>query len=360
MLANVGESWHASLMEQKSKGKPTGRAKGGLARMGGMSPQERRENAKKAAEARWEKKKMLKATHGSANHPLKIGDAELPCYVLEDGTRVLSQGGFTGALGMARGGSMIAGMNRLELFVSRKSVNPYISDDLANKFANPISFVTPEGNRALGFEATLLHDLCEAVLRAREAGTLQKQQLGIAAKCEILIRGFARVGIVALVDEATGYQRDREKEALSKILEAFIAKELQAWIQTFPAEFYEQMFRLRGLEFSSQSVQRPRYFGLLTNDIVYKRLAPGVLNELQRVTPRNEEGRPTAKYFQSLTSNIGYPKLKEHLGAVVALMKISKTWSSFMNHLNEHYPRLGDTPMLPMDYDQETDEGAGL
>jgi P63C domain-containing protein len=356
----LSRSWHGALMAGKSQREPTGRAKGGVARMRRMKPEERREHAKRAAEARWEKKKMLKATHGSANHPLKIGDAELPCYVLEDGTRVLSQGGFTGALGMARGGSMIAGMNRLELFVSRKSVNPYISDELAHKFANPISFVTPEGNRALGFEATLLHDLCEAVLRAREAGTLQRQQLGIAAKCEILIRGFARVGIVALVDEATGYQRDREKEALSKILEAFIAKELQAWIQTFPAEFYEQMFRLRGLEFSSKSVQRPRYFGLLTNDVVYKRLAPGVLNELQRVTPRNEEGRPTAKYFQSLTTNIGYPKLKEHLGAVVALMKISKTWSSFMNHLNEHYPRLGDTPMLPMDYDQEADEGAGL
>lgn len=347
-------------MGQKSESEIVGRAKGGVARMGKLSASERQENARKAASARWEKRKMLKATHGSANHPLKIGDAELPCYVLEDGTRALSQAGFTGALGMARGGSMIAGMNRLELFVSRKSVNPYISDELAKKFANPISFVTPEGNRANGFEATLLHDLCEAVLRARQAGTLQRQQLGIAAKCEILIRGFARVGIVALVDEATGYQRDREKDALSKILEAFIAKELQAWIQTFPAEFYEQMFRLRGLEFSSKSVQRPRYFGLLTNDIVYKRLAPGVLNELQRVTPRNEDGRPTAKYFQSLTANIGYPKLKEHLGAVVALMKISKTWASFMNHLNEHYPRLGDTPMLPMDYDQEKDEGAGL
>ena len=42
-----------------------------------------------------------------------IGDVEIPCYVLEDGRRVLTQGGFTGALGMARGGSMIAGMNHL-------------------------------------------------------------------------------------------------------------------------------------------------------------------------------------------------------------------------------------------------------
>lgn len=328
--------------------------------MKSLSPDERRQVASAAAKARWAKKKMLKATHGSANHPLKIGDAELPCYVLEDGTRVLSQGGFAGALGMARGGSMIAGMNRLELFVSRKSVNPFISNEIAERFANPISFITPEGNKANGFEAVLLHDLCEAVLKAREAGALQKQQMGIAAKCEILVRGFARVGIVALVDEATGYQRDREKDALAKILEAFIAKELQTWLLTFPADFYEQMFRLRGLEFSSSSVQRPRYFGILTNDIVYKRLAPGVLTELQRVTPRNDEGRPTAKFFQSLTTNLGYPKLKEHLGAVIALMRISKSWGQFMNLLNEHYPRMGDTPMLPMNYEQIDDEGTGL
>ena len=107
-------------------------------------------------------------------------------------------------------------------------------------------------------------------------------------------------------------------------------------------------------------MQRPRYFGLLTNDIIYKRLAPGVLAELQRVTPRNDEGRPTAKFFQSLTSNVGYPKLKEHLGATVALMKVSKSWGGFMNLLNEHYPKLGDTRMLPMDYDQKTDGGTGL
>jgi hypothetical protein len=99
---------------------------------------------------------------------------------------------------------------------------------------------------------------------------------------------------------------------------------------------------------------------MLTNDIVYKRLAPGVLAELKKVTPRNDDGRPKAKYFQSLTGNVGYPKLKEHLGAIVALMRISKSWQGFMNLLNEHYPRFGDTVMLPMDYDQKGDSGQGL
>jgi hypothetical protein len=266
---------------------PTGKSRGGKARAKALTPKQRSEIAQRAAKARWKPgaSKILKATHGSSDHPLVIGDVQIPCYVLEDETRVLSQTGFTRAVGMARGGSMVAGMNRIELFVSRNRINRFIDKALVERFANPIPFTTPEGLRAHGFEATLLADLCEAVLKAREAGELQTQQLGIAAKCEVLVRGFARVGIVALVDEATGYQQDRATNALAKILESFIAKELQPWVKTFPADYYEQMFRLRGLDYRKDSVQRPQYFGGLTNDIIYSRLAPGVLDELKRVIP---------------------------------------------------------------------------
>src|SRR5262249_15959451 len=149
-------------------------------------------------------------------------------------------------------------------------------------------------------------DFCDAVLEARKAGGLLKQQEHIAEQCEILVRGFARVGIIALVDEATGFQRDRQKDALARILEAFIAKELQPYVKTFPADYYQEMFRLRGLPFPESSVKRPQYFGVLTNNIIYDRLAPGVRQELQVGIPRNESGRPTAKYFQKLTQNRGY------------------------------------------------------
>ncbi len=336
-----------------------GKAKGGIARAKSLTPEERSEIAKNAASKRWNTK-VLKATHGSPDHPLRIGDMEIPCFVLEDGTRVLTQGGLSGALGMAKGGSMIAGMNRLELFVSRKSISPHISNEIAERFANPIAFTIPGGSRAHGFEATLLADLCEAVLKAREAGHLQKQQEGIAAKCEILVRGFARVGIVALVDETTGYQKDRAKDALSKILEAFIAKELQPWISTFPSDYYEQIFRLRGLEYPKATVQRPQYFGVLTNDIVYRRLAPGVLRELKEVTPKDATGRRKHKFFQRLTDSTGYPKLREHLGAVVAIMKLSNNWHDFADKLDRLYPRFGDTMLLPLEYEKDKDSGEGL
>jgi hypothetical protein len=338
---------------------PSGKAKGGKARMSALTPEERKEQGRRGAAMRWSGDIKV-ATHGSEDHPLVVGDTQIPCYVLEDGRRLLQQTGLIGALKMSHGGSYSVGGDRLAKFATQGRLKPYVSSELIERTANPIRFRTPSGSLAYGYEATVLADLCEAVLAARSAGVLQKQQDHIARQAEILVRGFARIGIIALVDEATGYQRERETNALSKILEAWIAKELQAWVQTFPQEFYEHMFRLRGLEFLSTSVKRPQYFGHLTNDIVYKRLEPGVLKELKRVTPRNGAGRPTATYSQSLTKNIGYPKLKEHLGAVVAYMRISKTWDGFMNLLNEQYPRKGDTPMLPMDYDQRVDDGKGL
>jgi len=326
--------------------------------MDALSPEERSEQGRKAADARWKSKPLLKASHAGV---LPLGDAKIQCYVLEDGTRVLSQRGLNEAFGIQHGGALDRGQ-KMPRIVAVKALEPYISNDLMAGLLKPLRFTPPHGgNPVLAIPATVLPEICNAWLRAREAkGLTNARHLATAQEAEIIMRGLAHLGIIALVDEATGYQKDRAKDALAKILEAFIAKELQAWVPTFPSDFYEQMFKLRGIDFPTSSVKRPQYFGVLTNDIVHKRLAPGVLAELKKATPRNDLGRPKAKYFQSLTGNLGYPKLKEHLGAVVALMRISKSWSAFMNLLDEHYPRFGDTVMLPLDYDQRTDDGRGI
>lgn len=343
--------------------KAPNRANGALKLASDMTAEQKSARARKGAAARWGDK-PLKATHGSADHPLRIGEIDIPCYVLEDGRRVLSLGGMVKALGMSIGSAGGGEGDRLASFASGKAISPFISNDLANRMNAPVRFQAPTGGApATGYEATILADLCDAVLAARKAGALRSSQEHIAHQCEILVRGFARVGIIALVDEATGYQAERAKDALATILEAFIAKELQPWIQTFPTDYYRELFRLRGLSFPTTSVKRPQYFGVLTNDIVYKRLAPGVLEELRRVTPRNDDGRPKAKYFQSLTSNTGYPKLREHLGRVVMLMQLSKDYNEFKMRLEQFLPvhtpqlalELGHPPSQEID-----DEGKGL
>jgi hypothetical protein len=104
-------------------------------------------------------------------------------------------------------------------------------------------------------------------------------------------------------------------------------------------------------------VQRPRYFGVLTNDIVYDRLAPGVLEELKKVNPKDEAtGRRKGGHFQWLTNNVGYPKLREHLRAVVATMKLSNDWHDFKAKLDRSYPRIGAQLMLDFGDEPHTGE----
>jgi hypothetical protein len=248
----------------------------------------------------------------------------------------------------------------MPLYLAFKNLLPFVVKHLGEVHVKPLKYRTLTGGIGHGIAANLIPKICSIWLDARRAGVLGVRQEKIAENAEMLLRGLAEVGIVALVDEATGYQKDRAKDALASILEAFIAKELQPWIQTFPTDYYQELFRLRGLEFPKSSVKRPQYFGVLTNDIVYKRLAPGVLEELKRVTPRNEDGRPKAKYFQSLTNNTGYPKLREHLGKVVMMMQLSENYQDFKMKLEKFLPRYGAQLLLPLELTDPVDDGKGL
>ena len=235
----------------------TGKARGGLARAESMTAKERKALAKKAANARWSGD-IKQATHGSDDHPLKIGDIEIPCYVLEDETRVLSQRGVVvGGLGIQYGGgSRINGADRLTSFLQGRALSPFVSNELLLLVQNPIRFNSP-GGIAWGYPATILADICDVVLSARREGALQKQQEHIAHRCEILVRGFARVGIIALVDEATGFQHDRAKDSLARILEAFIAKELQPYLGRSRRIFIRKCFGCEAWSIRTQPFSAP-------------------------------------------------------------------------------------------------------
>jgi hypothetical protein len=196
-----------------------------------------------------------------------------------------------------------------------------------------------------GYEATVLPEVCKAILDARKVLTPQQQHL--TRQAEILLSGLANVGIIELVDEVTGYQDFRSRDALAEILEAFVAKEIRRWVRTFPPEFYSEMLRLRGMTYQgAMSGKRPRYFGILTNNLVYDRLAPGVRKELQAKNPA-VDGRRKHKHFQWLTTDVGHPKLQQHLISVVSFMRASKAWTEFRELLDRALPKYADLPLFP-------------
>jgi hypothetical protein len=327
-----------------STGDAKGRAVGGKARMASLTPEQRSENARAAAKARAELKKLPNATHFGK---LATGVIELQCFVLDDGRRVISGRGLTAAIGMKGRG---AGASRV---ADHKLIKAYGDAQLIAAIDQPIKFVgkSPKGGAepSDGYEATVLQQVCEAILTARDQGLLTTEQdKRYAVEADILMRGFARVGIIALIDEATGYQKDRDKRALAKILEAFVAKELQPWLKTFPDDYYVELFRLYKLPFPpiGNPSWRPGFFGHITNNVVYDRLAPGLLPELKRLATREER---KARLHQHLSQDVGHPKLQSHMGSIVTLLKLSKNPEEFQAYVDRFHPRFGTTGQLPFD-----------
>lgn len=337
-----------------TKEKSASKAKGGKARAEALTPEERAEIARNAAETRW---RTPKATHTG---DLLIGEQTMQCAVLPDGRRVLSQRGVGRALGRGYGGANWrkndeSGGGNLPFYLAAKSLIPFISNDLLLLITEPIQYHHGKGGGlAHGVEASALPQICDVWLKARDAGALNESQKVVAQKAEILVRGLAQVGIVALVDEATGYQEIRDKNALEAILEKYIRKELAVWAKRFPDDFYKELYRLRGWEWRGMTTNRISACAYYTKDLIYDRIAPGLLRELEAKNPVAENGRRKGKHHQLLTEEIGVPKLAEHFGSVVTLQKISAHWDDFYNLMNRLHPRRGDTFQLPFIEDGST------
>ena len=89
---------------------------------------------------------------------------------------------------------------------------------------------------------------------------------------------------------------------------------------------------------------RPGFFGHITNNVVYDRLAPALLPELKAAANKAEK---RARLHQFLTTDIGHPKLREHLGSIVTLLRVSKTPQQFFDYVDAAFPRFGTTAELP-------------
>lgn len=322
-----------------------GASKGGKARASKLSADERSESARRAAEARWGTSVAV-ATHFGE---LIIGDRMIECAVLEDGTRVVNQGTVLQALNRA------PSMGRREItegrapFISAGNLRPFISKEL-DDLSTPIEYRVPGSKlKHVGYPAEILPMVCEVYLDARAEGVLVPNQRATAEAAEILVRGLARVGIIALVDEATGYQEVRARKELQKILEAYVEAEFRPWVKTFPDEFFQEIYRLQGWDYRPGTSKRTPYVGKLINHYIYAQLPGGVLEELQKLNPTVAKGRRARKHHQHLTADTGNPHLDKQISTVTTLMRIASDLNEFEELFARAFPP--PQPRLPLRID---------
>lgn len=318
-----------------------------------MSPEERSALASKAAQSRWNEEKRLEeeadivfqATHVGE---IPIGGNIIQCAVLEDSSRVISRNAIFRAFGRTKRGRA-KDENRvpnMPSFADAKNLQPLISNYIEGGLKTVV-YRDLKGRITAGYNALVLPQLCDVYLEARKQGVLTKSQVALAMAAEILARTLSKVGIIALVDEATGYQEVRDRIALQKILDYYIGKELAKWVRTFPQEFYKEIFRLKKWTFDPDSSQRPMLMAKLTNDLVYRRLAPGVLEKLKELSPKDNHGRRKNKLFQWLSEDVGHPALKDHISGIIFLAKSQDGWDGFYRAVERVVPKFGDTLQIP-------------
>jgi hypothetical protein len=265
---------------------------------------------------------------------LTVQDDALPvaCYVLDTGQRVISRSSAVDAIAgeedARKGGDLHKYLRPLGSYLRRDLDDELIEfriDNVTNK-------------RVLGITAEMFLEICRGFVLARDAGALTtNRQNAMAVRCNAFLAACATVGLIALIDEATGYQYERAADALQVKLRAFLEDEMRKWEKTFPDQLWIEFGRLTGWDGSVQA--RPKYWGKLVMELVYEYLDPDVAEWLRTNAPKPRHGQ---NYHQWLSEQYGLQKLVEHIWMLIG---VASTCSNMTELRYKMAERFGKQPL---------------
>ncbi len=323
--------------------------------------------AHQGAVARWDDSETVRFAIDEGT--VEFGSLKFRCAVLDDETRVINGTEFMRVMGIYRSGALSTRRSEdddlyVPLHLAFKNLRPFILEDqeLVGALRGPIRYRSVKGSVAEGIPATVLRRICTVWVRAREAGVLGKSQERVAEKADQLLNALADVAIIALIDEATGYQRRRAHDELQSILRAYIAPELLPYQSRFPLSYYEQIYRVMGWKYDATSTKRTAYIGKLTNKLIYEKLPPGVLPKLRRQNPVDAATkRRKHKHFQFLTDDVGNVHLEKQITAVTTLLRATPegNWRFFETLFNQAFPPAQGDLFAGLDVERLLDEQDG-
>jgi P63C domain len=321
-------------------------SKGGIARAISLSPDERTEIAKKGANSRWDKSIPTVLIGGK----LTLGGISVDCYVTEDGERLIAGRGMQDVLKLVDESLPNAQKSgsRLTRLLNNKEIKPLIYKDKSPGHFSPKKR-RYKSKLISGYNAEMLVDICEGMLEARANGKLKTaRQSIIAFQCEFILRGLAKTGIVALIDEATGYQNLRPADGLRNYFDQILKRDLATWFKRFPDEFYENIYKLKGWDWPGMGKNRYSVVGKYTNDLVWERIVPGLKEELNTRNPKNSKGNRKRKHHEYLNDEAGDKLFSQQMFTILAvqracLNKSGDKWNHFISMMDDILPKRGAT-----------------
>ncbi|NOW84913.1 hypothetical protein B0H39_002794 [Clostridium beijerinckii] len=261
---------------------------------------------------------------------LDLAGAQIECAVLDDKRRIITQTALFQTFERPR-----KGLVRVEGYpsiIGGKNLAKHASNEMLDK-SKVIEYISIGGRGATGYDSELIPLICEVYLDAELAGDIKSKQIPQLLRAKTLIRSLAKIGITGLIDEATGYQYEREVNALQRLLKGYISEELIKWGGIFPKKYYKEIFRLHNWDYDPTSNARPSYIGTFTNNYVYGMLPPGILEELKRKTPikvskNSNKSYKVNRYYQRLTET-GIEEVDSYIDRVIMFMEMCEDIQEF-------------------------------
>lgn len=191
--------------------------KGGRARAANLTPEARSEVARAGAKARWQKsadppepEEVIEPTPvmpiARWRGTLNIIGLEVPCYVLDNGQKVIGRTSATEVLTGIKGGGA------LEKYIAVQALEPFINKDLVLERLVPFRLLEVEGleKAVKGLPHDLLIEVCQGFVAALQASfdpksphpKLTERQRQMAMMASVFLSACAKVGLEALIDEA--------------------------------------------------------------------------------------------------------------------------------------------------------------
>ena len=271
-----------------------------------------------------------------------LGEVHLPSYVLDNGMRVFGLNGVVAGLVGTEGGL-------LGEYLKVRALRDFLPEELKPAEDGSIPALCRfdtggKGNSkyAIGLPVERFIDLCSAYglalqehLNPASQFQLTARQIEIAKRAIAFERACAKVGIIALVDEATGYQYDREQDVLRLKLNLLLGEEMRKWERTFPEQLWIEFARLT--KWTGPVHSRPKYWGKLVNELIYECLDPDVVTWLKENAPKPMNGQ---SYHQWIQSQFGLKKLMEHIWTVVGMAAACTTMPGLREMMAERYGRV--------------------
>lgn len=264
---------------------------------------------------------------------LTLGATTVTCSVLEDGRRIIKDTSLFKALKRTRKGEV-----RVEGYPPILG-SKMLVDILEELYPDEIDTIQPfevaqfNGTTGLWYDANSIPVICDLYMEAESRNLIKPGQQHVLEQAKVLLRALAKVGITALIDEATNYQESREKDELQILLSKFIADKLQPYSKQFPKEYFEELFRLYGLPYDPTTTRRPRCFAQFNLKYVYEMLPPKVWERLDEINPTvfnaNKNRKDRKNHIHRNLTEDGQKWLQHHLSSLIPIMTISKDMDDF-------------------------------